>query len=208
MPLRAFLRILIWSLKLSQILGRNWYQAKAFIFRWKNLILARKCLANGIIDAVWFSLPISVSKLLAFVLSFDKMSWIVFVQDMDLGSGKLTHNACVLYKHPKATLISYNVPLAFDFDGLIISSLGTGSFWANGRETARIASGIDAFPLDLLLPISGTTVMKLSRYMSILPWGSTSMLTAKGLLWANGMEMYWVDGGGIEFCFGAWVYRG
>ena len=34
------------------------------------------------------------------------------------------------------------------------------------------------------------------------------MLTAKVLLWANGMDMSWVDGGGIESWFGAWVSRG
>ena len=34
------------------------------------------------------------------------------------------------------------------------------------------------------------------------------MLTYQGLLWANGMAMSWVDGGGIEYWFGAWVSRG
>ena len=33
------------------------------------------------------------------------------------------------------------------------------------------------------------------------------MLTYQGLLWANGMAMSWVDGGGIEYWFGAWVSR-
>ena len=98
------------------------------IFEKKNLILTRKCLANGLIDAVLFSLPISVSKFLAFFSSFDKMSWIVFLQAMNLVSGNLTHNVRVLYTHPKTTLISYNAPSAFDFDGSIISSLGTSYF--------------------------------------------------------------------------------
>ena len=34
------------------------------------------------------------------------------------------------------------------------------------------------------------------------------MSTANGLLWANGMEIYWVDNGVIESWFGAWVSRG
>ena len=88
----------------------------------------RHCLSNGIIDAVWFSLPISVSKFLAFGLSFYKISWIVFIQAMNMVSGNLTHNVCVLYIHPKTTLISSNSPPAFAFDGLIISSLGTSFF--------------------------------------------------------------------------------
>ena len=56
------------------------------------------------------------------------MSWIVFFQAMNLGSGKLMHNIRVLYTHPKTNLISFNDTSAFDFDGSIISSLGTGSF--------------------------------------------------------------------------------
>ena len=34
------------------------------------------------------------------------------------------------------------------------------------------------------------------------------MLNANVLLWANGVEMSWVDGGGIESCFWDWVSRG
>ena len=64
-----------------------------------------------------FSLPISVSKFLAFFLSFDNISWIVFVQDVNLGSGKINQNACVLYNHPNTTLISSNAPSDFAFDG-------------------------------------------------------------------------------------------
>ena len=75
----------------------------------------------------------------------------------------------VLYTHPKTTLISSNAPSTFDFDGLIILSLGTGSFRANGLEKAWIASGITAFPLALWLPISGISVMQSSRFMYIFP---------------------------------------
>ena len=52
---------------------------------------------------------------------------------------------------------------------------------------AWIVSGIDAFPLALLLPILGMNVMQFSRYISIFTWGSTGMSAAKGLLWANGI---------------------
>ena len=62
--------------------------------------------------------------------------------------------------------------------------------------------------MDMLLPISGIIVMKLSMYMYIFPWGSTGVSTTKGLLRANGMEMSWVDGGGIESLFGDWVSFG
>ena len=34
------------------------------------------------------------------------------------------------------------------------------------------------------------------------------MLNANVLLWENGVEMSWVDGGGIESCFWDWVSRG
>ena len=88
---------------------------------------------------------------------------------MDLGSGNLTHNARVLYTYPKTTLISYYAPSDFTFYGSIISSLVTGSFLANGCETEWIESVIDAFPLALLLQISGMNFMQLSRYMSIFP---------------------------------------
>ena len=57
---------------------------------------------------------------MAFVSSFDKMSWIVFVQAMNLGSGNLTQNVHVMYTHPKTNLISYNAPSAFSFDGFIV----------------------------------------------------------------------------------------
>ena len=67
MPLWSFLWILVWIFRLSQMLGRNWYQVKAFIFEWKKLILASKCLSNGIIGAVWFMFPSSASKLLALI---------------------------------------------------------------------------------------------------------------------------------------------
>ena len=53
---------------------------------------------------------------------------IVFVQAMNLGLGKLTQNVCVFYTHSKTTLIIYNAPSAFVFDGSIISSLGTSYF--------------------------------------------------------------------------------
>ena len=205
MPFLSFWGILIWSFRLSQMLRRNWYQEKAFIFEWKNLIITMKCISNGIIDAVWYCLPISVSKFLAFVLSFDMMFLIVFVQAMNLGSSKLTHNVSVLYTHPKTTLISYNAPSDFSFDVSIILSLDGGYFWPNGRETAWITSGIAVFPLYLLLPISGMTFMQSSRYMSIFAWGSTGILTAKALLSANDMEMSLVDGGGIKSWFGVWV---
>ena len=56
------------------------------------------------------------------------ISWVVFVQAMNLGSGKLAHNVHVVYTHPKTTLISYNAPSFFSFDGLIISSMGAGYF--------------------------------------------------------------------------------
>ena len=159
MPLQAFWRIIIWSYRLLWMLGCDQYQEKEFIFEWENMIIARKCLSNGIIDAVWFSLPISVSKFMALVSSFDNISWIVFVQDMKLGSGKLTHNVCVLYNHPKRTFISSNASSDFAFDDLIIFSLGTVSSWDNGREKAWIASDIATFPLALCLPISGMTVI-------------------------------------------------
>ena len=97
------------------------------------------------------------------------MSWIVFVQDINLGSSKLTHNVRVLYTNTNMTLISSNAPSVFAFDVSIISSLGTGYFGANDREAAWIASCIAKFPLDLLLPISGMTVMQSFRYMSIFP---------------------------------------
>ena len=116
MPLQAFWRILIWSFRSSQMLGRSWYQEKAFIFDWKNLILARKCLANRIINAVWFSLPISVSSFLDFVSSFDK-DVLYFFQATDLGSCKFKQNVSVLYTHPKTTLIFSNEPSSFYFDG-------------------------------------------------------------------------------------------
>ena len=61
-------------------------------------------------------------------LYFDNISWIVFVQSMNLGSGKLTHNMCLFYTHPKTTLISSSAPSTFDSDGLIITSLGTSYF--------------------------------------------------------------------------------
>ena len=121
---------------------------------------------------------------------------------MNLGLGKLTHNVRVLYTHIKTTLISSNAPLDFAFDGSIIPYLGTSYFWANGRETAWVASDIAAFPLALLLPISGMTVMKLSRCISIFPWVLTGMSTDKGLLWANGMDISWVDGWEVESWFG------
>ena len=92
------------------------------------MILARKYLANGMIDIFLFSLHISVYKFLAFVLSFDRIPWIVFVQAMILGSGELAQNVPVLYTHTKTTLISSSAPLAFAFDGSIILSLVTGSF--------------------------------------------------------------------------------
>ena len=95
------------------------------------------------------------------------MSWIVFVQAMNLGSDKITHNMRVLYTHPKTTLISSNAPSDFDFYGSIISSLGIGSFRANGYEMAWIASGIAAFTLALLLPIPGMNVMQLYMYISM-----------------------------------------
>ena len=136
------------------------------------------------------------------------MPWIVFVQTMNLGLGNITQNLRVLYTHPKTTLISSNYPLDFAFDWSIILSLGTSSFWDNGRDTAWITSGIAAFPLDLLLPISGMDVMQSFRYMSIFPWVLTGMSTAKGLLWTNGMEISWVDGGGIESWFGDWISCG
>ena len=120
MPLWSFWRIFIWSFSLLRMLGNIWYQAKSFIFKLKYLILASKCLSNRKVEAMGFILPISVSKFLDFVLSFDKMPWIVFVEDMNLGSGKLTHNVSVLYTHPKTTLISSNDPPAFDFDVSII----------------------------------------------------------------------------------------
>ena len=104
-----------------------------------------------------FSLPISVSRFLAFVSPFGKMSWIVFVRAMNLRSGKLMQIFRLLYTYPKTTA----------FNGSIILSLGTGYFLANGHEMAWIASGIAAFPLYLLLQISGMTVMQYSRYMSI-----------------------------------------
>ena len=47
---------------------------------------------------------------------------------MNLGLGKLTHNVREFYNHPKTTLVSSNDPSDFSFDGLIIFSLGTGSF--------------------------------------------------------------------------------
>ena len=94
------------------MLGRNWYQAKDFIFDWNNQILSRKFLANGIINDVLFRLTISVTNFLDFVLSFDNMSWIVFVHDMNLGLGKLTHNVHVFYTHPKTNL-SILMPLQF-----------------------------------------------------------------------------------------------
>ena len=72
-----------------------------------------------------FSLPISFIKILAFVSSFDQMPCIVFVQDMNLGSGNLMHNVCVVYTHPKIIFISSNAPPGCDFGGSIISSLGT-----------------------------------------------------------------------------------
>ena len=149
MPLWAFWRILIWSFRSSRMLGPNRYREKSFIIKWKYLILAKKCLSDGIIEAVWFSLSISVSKFLDFVLSFYKMSWIVFFQAMNLGSVKLTHNVHVLYTHPKAALVSYNAPSEFSFDELIILSLGTSSFWGNERETAWISRCIAEFPLSL-----------------------------------------------------------
>ena len=149
------------------------------------MILARKYIANGIINAVWISFPISVSKLLVFVSYFDKMSWVVFVYSRKLVLGKLTHNVCVLYTHPMITLISSNASSDFVFYYLIISSLGTGYFWANGLETEWIVSGISAVPLALFFPISGMTVMQSSRYMSIFPWGSTGILTDKGFIWSN-----------------------
>ena len=34
------------------------------------------------------------------------------------------------------------------------------------------------------------------------------MSTANGLLWENGMDMSWVDVGGIKYWSGAWVCRG
>ena len=52
MPLRAFWRILIWSFRSSHMMVRNRYHVKAFKFDLMNLIVVRKCLANGIIDAV------------------------------------------------------------------------------------------------------------------------------------------------------------
>ena len=97
------------------------------------------------------------------------MSWIVFVQAMNLVSCNLTHNVHVLYTHPKTTLISSNAPSDFYFYGSIISSLGIGSFRANGYEMAWIASGIAAFNLALLFPISVTTAIQFSRYLSIFP---------------------------------------
>ena len=127
---------------------------------------------------------------------------------MNLGLGKLTQNVCVFYTHSKTTLIIYNAPSAFVFDGSIISSLGTSYFWAYVCETAWVASDIAAFPLALLFPISGTTVTKSSRYISIFPWGYTGMSTANSLLWSNGMQSSWVDGVGIESWFGAWFSRG
>ena len=75
-----------------------------------------------------FSLPISISKILFFVLSFDQMAWIVFVQATNLGLSKLMHNVHALYTHPKRTLISSSAPSSFAFNFLIISPLGTGSF--------------------------------------------------------------------------------
>ena len=208
MPLWDFWRILIRSFRSLQMLGRNWYQSKTLVFEWKKPILVRKCIANGIIDAVWFSLPISVSIFLAIVFSFDKMYRTVIVQDMNLGSGKLTHNVSGLYTYHRTTLISSNAPSDFPFDGSIILSLGTNYFWDNSRETAWIASVVAAFPLELLFPISGMTVMQSSRYMSIFPWGSTDLLTAEGLLWGNKRYMSWVDGGGIKYWFGALVSCG
>ena len=68
----------------------------------------RQCLANGIIDAVGFSLFSSVTKFLDFFLSFDKMSRIFIVQAMMLSLGKLTQNMRVFYTHTKKTLIYSN----------------------------------------------------------------------------------------------------
>ena len=149
------------------MLGRNRYQAKAFIFDWKYLIIARKCIAYGIIESMWFSLPVSVSKLLAFLLSFDMISWIVFFQAINMGSSNLTHNVRVFYTHPKTTLIYFNAPSDFAFNLSILLSLGASSFWANWCEMAWIASGIFEFLLALLFPISGTTVMQSCRYIYI-----------------------------------------
>ena len=96
------------------------------------------------------------------------MSWVVFVQAMNLGLGNLTQNVHVLYNHPKTILVYSNKPSALDFSDSIISSLGIGSFFKyNRRKTVWIASGIDAFPMALLLPILGTTAMQLSRYIYI-----------------------------------------
>ena len=100
-------------------------------------------------------------------MSLDQISWIVFVQDTVLGSSKLKHNVCVLYTHLKTILVSFNAPSAFTFDGSIIFSLGISSCLANWHEMAWIASGISAFSLALLLPISGMTVMQPWRYISI-----------------------------------------
>ena len=41
--------------------------------------------------------------------------------------------------------------------------------------------------------------------MSIFPSGLTGISTAKILLWANGMNISWVDGYWIESWFGDWV---
>ena len=69
---------------------------------------------------------------------------------------------CLLNTHPKTNLISSNAPSGFYFDGSIVLSLVIGSFSVNGCETAWIASGIAAFSLDLIFPISGMTVMQSS----------------------------------------------
>ena len=97
MPLWSFWRIFIWSFSLLRMLGNIWYQAKSFIFKLKYLILASKCLSNRKVEAMGFILHISVSKFLDFVLSFDKISWIVFFRAMNLGSGNITHNVCVVF---------------------------------------------------------------------------------------------------------------
>ena len=66
--------------------------------------------------------------MLGFFSSFDKMSWIVFFQAINLVLVNPARNIHVLYTHPKTTLISSNDPSDFDFDGSIISSLATGYF--------------------------------------------------------------------------------
>ena len=66
---------------------------------------------------------------------------------MNLDSVNLNHSVRVLYTHLKTTFISSNALSYFDFDGSIISSLGTGYLWANGCEMACIAISIAAFPL-------------------------------------------------------------